>query len=73
MERIIERLTRLEEKADAQREDIAEIKSSLKEVERRVNNLHRMVYALWIVGTAGIGLVVELIRTKVKTAFGGHA
>ncbi len=69
---IVERLARLEEKVDAQKEDISEMKAFLKEVERKVNRLNGMVYVLWVVGTAGMGVVFEVLRAKLKTIFGGH-
>ena len=69
---IVERLARLEQKADDQKEDITEMKRSLKEVEKKVNRLNGMVYVLWVVGTAGMGLVVQLVGAKLKSAFGGH-
>ena len=69
---IVERLARLEQKADDQKEDIAEMKKSLKEVEKKVNRLSGMVYVLWVIGTAGMGLVVQLVGAKLKSAFGGH-
>lgn len=72
LNKIAERLARLEEKVDAQKEDISEMKVSLKEVERKVNRLNGMVYVLWVVGTAGMGLVVQLVGAKLKSVFGGH-
>ena len=72
LNKIAERLARLEEKVDAQKEDISEMKVSLKEVERKVNRLNGMVYVLWVVGTAGIGLVLEVVRRKIGAVFGGH-
>ncbi len=69
---IVERLARLEQKADDQKEDITEMKKSLKEVEKKVNRLNGMVYVLWVVGTAGLGVIYEVVKTKVKALFGGH-
>ena len=69
---IVERLARLEQKADDQKEDITEMKKSLKEVEKKVNRLNGMVYVLWVIGTAGMGLILEVVRRKIGAMFGGH-
>ena len=73
LQEIAERLARLEEKVDAQKEDISEMKASLKEMERKVNRLSGMVYVLWVIGTVGMGFVFEVVRTKFRTMFGGQA
>ena len=62
---IVERLVRLEEKVDQQREDMEEVKASVKDMEKKV-------YVLWLVGTAGVGLLLQIIGQKAKSLFGGH-
>lgn len=71
MQEIVERLARLEQKADDQKENILEMKQSLREVEKKVNRLNTMVYVLWVIGTAGIGFVADMLRTKLRSVMGG--
>jgi len=73
MEEVIERLTRLEEKTDAQKEDVRELKATMKEIERKVNAIEKKTFFLWVVATGGLGILYSVFSQKLKSLVGGHS
>jgi len=72
MEEIVERLARLEEKTDAQKKNLQELKQSVKELDRKVSSMDRKIFALWVIATGGLSVVFSVMAHKLKSLLGGQ-
>ncbi len=72
MEEVIESLARLEENVKALRQEVAELKESLKDMDQRARSTEKKVFFLWVLATGGLGVAFSVIAHKAKSIFGGQ-